>query len=312
MEQKRKSPEQRRLNFREIIRAARRILAPVFLYLLIAVFAETVFLAASELFATRYGQDPAYRIFLKNESLMLMLLISIPASVFLYRMFLRDERRYITDLRGRKKFPCIRCVVFAAVGSSVGLNILIQLSPLIELFPSILEVNEELTGGSAALSVLYVIFVAPAVEELLFRGLVFQRSREYMNFIPAAVLSALMFGVMHANMVQFIYAFLLGLILAFVYEYYGLLRAPVLFHVIANLAGNLASVFTDAEGSAARVAAYAAGVLFIFFALLACVRIRNKVHPPVRSCIASLYDRVTEKDKDSVITGEFENNNRKS
>lgn len=274
--------EQRRLNFREIIGAARRILAPVLLYFLISLGVEICFLAVSGLLAARCGQEPAYRIFVENESLVMMLLITVPAAVLLYRMFRKDEQRYTTEFSGRKKFPYIRYVIFAAVGASVGLNILIQLSPLIAWFPSIVEVNEELAGGSIALSILYVVFVAPFAEELLLRGLVFRRSREYMSFLPAAVLSALIFGALHANMVQFIYAFLLGLILAFIYEYYGVLRAPILFHAVGNFAGNFASLFTETEHASMHVLPWAAGVIFVIFALWACMQIKKNVKPPVR------------------------------
>lgn len=282
LEQRGAGLEQRRLNFREIMGAARRILAPVLIYFLISITVEICFLAVSGIVAARFGETSGYRIFLENESLMMMLLISVPAALLLYRMFRKDEQRYATVFSGKKKFPCIRYVVFAAVGASVGLNILIQLSPLIDWFPSIMEVNEELAGGSTVLSVLYVVLVAPFAEELLLRGLVFRRSREYMGFLPAAVLSALIFGAMHANMVQFIYAFLLGLILAYVYECYGVLRAPILFHAVGNFAGAFASVFTKTEHAAAHVLPWAAGVMFILFALWACVQIKKNVKPPIR------------------------------
>jgi len=50
----------------------------------------------------------------------------------------------------------------------------------------------------------------------------------------AVIISALMFGLYHGNLVQGIYAFIMGCLLALVYEWTGSFAAPVLFHMIAN------------------------------------------------------------------------------
>ena len=52
----------------------------------------------------------------------------------------------------------------------------------------------------------------------------------------AAVVSALMFGIYHGNLVQGIYAFLIGMLLCLVYERTGRLLAAALFHGAGNLA----------------------------------------------------------------------------
>ena len=49
------------------------------------------------------------------------------------------------------------------------------------------------------------------------------------------MLSAVIFGVMHWNVVQFLYAGILGLLLAWLLERTGFLYAPVLAHIGANV-----------------------------------------------------------------------------
>ena len=56
--------------------------------------------------------------------------------------------------------------------------------------------------------------LGPVCEELLFRGLLAGRLARY-GQKPAALVSALLFGLYHANVSQFFYAFALGLLLAF-------------------------------------------------------------------------------------------------
>lgn len=50
------------------------------------------------------------------------------------------------------------------------------------------------------------------------------------------VFSGVVFGIYHGNLVQGIYASLLGIMLAWVTERSGTLLAPVIFHGIGNLA----------------------------------------------------------------------------
>ena len=49
------------------------------------------------------------------------------------------------------------------------------------------------------------------------------------------MVSGLLFGLFHGNLVQAVYATLLGIVLAIVYEIYDSILAPILFHAVANL-----------------------------------------------------------------------------
>nr|WP_297176799.1 type II CAAX endopeptidase family protein [uncultured Agathobaculum sp.] len=79
--------------------------------------------------------------------------------------------------------------------------------------------------------------LGPLFEEVLFRGLLAGRLARY-GQKPAAFVSALLFGLYHANLSQFCYAFLLGLLLAYAHFYTGTLKMPVLLHILINLYGS--------------------------------------------------------------------------
>ena len=79
--------------------------------------------------------------------------------------------------------------------------------------------------------------IGPVCEELLFRGLLAGRLARY-GEKPAAFVSALLFGLYHANLGQFFYAFALGLLLAYAYFRSGRLRVPVALHMLFNLYGS--------------------------------------------------------------------------
>ena len=76
----------------------------------------------------------------------------------------------------------------------------------------------------------------------MFRGVLYQRYRETRGFYYAAIWSALFFSVTHTNTVQMIYTFLLGILLCYVYEKFGSMKAPIMLHIVLNL-GSL--IFTD-------------------------------------------------------------------
>lgn len=82
--------------------------------------------------------------------------------------------------------------------------------------------------------VLYGI-ISPAVEEIVFRGVIYSRVKKFYSAAKAGVFSALLFGVFHANLPQFLYGTAMGVLLALCYEYSGCFAAPVLMHMSANI-----------------------------------------------------------------------------
>lgn len=80
---------------------------------------------------------------------------------------------------------------------------------------------------------LYTCVLGPVAEELLFRGIVLRTLAPYGKKL-AIVVSALLFGLFHGNLLQTPYAFVLGLVLGYVALQYRLVWA-MLLHVGNNL-----------------------------------------------------------------------------
>lgn len=82
---------------------------------------------------------------------------------------------------------------------------------------------------------LILLGVVPAIcEELIFRGVIYQGLKE--NFSPVAriLLTGLLFALMHQNIMQFIYPFILGCVLSVVMEKTNNLLYPILIHMFNN------------------------------------------------------------------------------
>ena len=88
--------------------------------------------------------------------------------------------------------------------------------------------------------VLYGV-ISPLVEEIVFRGVLFNRMKKFYSVGRAVVCSALLFGAFHGNLPQFVYGTCMGALIALCYEWTGCFYAPLLFHAAANVAVFLAA-----------------------------------------------------------------------
>ena len=79
--------------------------------------------------------------------------------------------------------------------------------------------------------------IAPLVEELFFRGFVFAGLRTRYGWQRAALISALLFALIHLQPTAFLPIFLLGLIFAVLYQYSGSLWPAILMHFATNTLG---------------------------------------------------------------------------
>ena len=88
------------------------------------------------------------------------------------------------------------------------------------------------------LKVLFMVFLAPILEEYVCRKQVIDRTKRYGEKI-AALLSAVIFGLLHQNLFQFFYAFGVGLVFAYIYLRTGRLRYTIGLHIIFNFMGSV-------------------------------------------------------------------------
>ena len=88
------------------------------------------------------------------------------------------------------------------------------------------------------IKILFMVVLAPLIEEYVFRKQILDRTSVY-GEKASVFLSALTFGLFHANLFQFFYAFLLGWLFAYIYIRTGKLRYPVMMHAIINFMGGV-------------------------------------------------------------------------
>lgn len=82
---------------------------------------------------------------------------------------------------------------------------------------------------------IFLLAVVPAIgEELLFRGMILHGLRSRFNDVVSVLLSGLMFALMHGNLQQLVYPFILGVIMGWIVLRTGSLISSILVHFINN------------------------------------------------------------------------------
>ena len=107
-------------------------------------------------------------------------------------------------------------------------------SILAKAYELFMEVMKQMTGGPIWASFLVVAIFAPIFEEWLCRGMVLRGLLTKMKPVWAIVISALFFAVIHANPWQALNAFLIGLLMGYVYYKTGSLILTMIIHFVNN------------------------------------------------------------------------------
>lgn len=165
-------------------------------------------------------------------------IIALPSVVYL----LKNRLPYAETVRFKKMkfFDMVLCVLF---------GILIQ--PAITLINAISMVFSTNMTGVAMFEIteqiafpagLLLLAVLPAVlEESVYRG-VFYNEYSKLHPLKAALLSGLLFGIMHGNINQFCYAAVMGFVFALLIEATGSILSTMLVHFWTN-AGSVVMLY---------------------------------------------------------------------
>ena len=183
-----------------------------------------------------------------NENYVLIAFFTCLIAIPLMLLFMHLDRKKEERMRMTREcwelpgVPAFALCLVCGAAVCVVFNHLLMYSGLYDLLSSSFEpVADLLYSGSLLMEIIAVGILTPVVEELIFRGLIYRRLRWALEAKWAAVVSALIFAVFHGNLLQGIYAFAIGLLLAFVCERYHHIMAPICIHVGANVISVLMS-----------------------------------------------------------------------
>lgn len=135
------------------------------------------------------------------------------------------------------------------------------------------------------LMVIWSCVIAPVTEEYIFRGIILRTlSKHGVTF--GIVTSALLFGLMHANLAQTPMALLLGLVMGYVAAKSGNIRQTIFMHMVNNIFATLPEVvlyFCPQYYDLLDIIYFVTDLLSIAFAIAALIWFAVKHHKGVKA-----------------------------
>ncbi|MBE5885649.1 MAG: CPBP family intramembrane metalloprotease [Lachnospiraceae bacterium] len=173
-----------------------------------------------------------FRLGIWGTGLVQLIILAVP--VF-YAWYMKADFKKLFSL----KSPKIKHI-FGGISMWFGIWLLEQvvLVSLLEWFPGLMETSEALNSiiiDAGFVSAFIVVGICPAIaEEFAFRGFLFGTLKDKWKPWLAIVVSAVLFGAYHMNLLQFIGGTMMGIGLAYVAYKSGSIWVGALMHFINN------------------------------------------------------------------------------
>lgn len=228
------------------------VIYPVFIYFVVTNLAMTLFAVLASFLGADY-----------EEQYMALQTASVAVTIpFIARYYNKDQKEptvfwehmgmEFAKKSQKQKIGNGLLALLAGAVLGTALNNILALTTLEKISEGYQEVNSYFFSGGVLFELLGACLLTPFLEEMLYRGVVYGRlcdlmildkeektgegaKKEKRSRMAAIVISALLFGVLHMNLVQFVYAGILGIFLAWLMEKTGHLYGPLLAHIGANL-----------------------------------------------------------------------------
>ena len=119
-----------------------------------------------------------------------------------------------------------------------GISVAIFYNTLIYFINNVIHITDNYMMSNIPLFILVLTtgIMGPILEELLFRGIVYNRLQLYLNHKKSVIIASILFSLMHfPNIINMIYTFFLSFIMIYLYDKYKTLKLSILFHIIINI-----------------------------------------------------------------------------
>lgn len=242
------------------IRGVVRVVSPLFFYLLATAIVEGILSMLFVLFVraavTETATEGITPFLAKNAYWLLAAGSGVLLPVFFLRQYREDWKlRVAVRADGKlhfaeresgvqkekllskwRRIPQKGLLLLTSFAAALALTALVNLIGAVvpQALHGAAEVNAAMQETSLTVILIVTVLIVPFFEELIFRGLLYRRMRDYLGFWTSAALSAFCFGFLHGFAAQSLFAFGMGLFFAWVYERCNMLYAAVFVHATAN------------------------------------------------------------------------------
>jgi len=218
-----------------------RVIVPFLVYFLITIIVQVIVgsvLMFDELKSIRdAGYDTTFYLMdnldaVIKENAVLMTLITSFVMIFVSYIMMYTDKLY-RDIEPFN-FSGYGTLCILGITGALGISRLVGILPLDNIIGSYAETQSLISRSPIPVQILTLVFVTPIMEELFFRGVIYNRIKKYSDVIWASILTSLLFGIYHMNLVQGVYAFIMGILMCAAYYRHKSILAPMFLHICAN------------------------------------------------------------------------------
>lgn len=156
-------------------------------------------------------------------------------------------------------FGFILMAIFIVLLAGIGLNYIISRLGYSNYDVRYTTIRDTYYGADFWIQILVLGIVVPMGEELMYRGVLYRRLRVLGTAPVAVFISAAIFGLLHFNLVQGIYGFLMGIILAVIMEK----KDNIIFTCAGHMALNIFTLVDSKVGLGKWIANTGANMLIV-------------------------------------------------
>lgn len=218
------------------------------LAVIIAYFFSIVYIYFSVSLSAEYNISPFLRLLNSAASTHLMMLGSI---IFTYWYFVADRKNWQEDFFLRAWKPLY---IVEAIGLEMGLFIPLailavcslkileflkkilgpDLAKYLDTTPHFKEYLLKLDWDGFALVAVIAVIIAPTIEELVFRRVIFGCLSQKIGMVAAVIVTSALFAGIHFRIVDFPTLFILGIIWQLQFIYHKSIYPSILYHTFHN------------------------------------------------------------------------------
>lgn len=187
-------------------------------------------------------------------------------------VFLIRKKKFTKEVCLRK-FPAkgILPIAILAACFNVITSVIVTYFPWPQSWMDSYIANSSSIDGSLMAWVTAVL-MAPVLEEIVFRGLMYSRLKKGLPVMAAAIVTSLAFGIAHGTMIWAIYTFIFSMVLIWVFEKFQSLAACIVLHMAYNLSGMALSLIPE-DAAVVVWILFAVSIVGAFFAYKMIVNI---------------------------------------
>lgn len=209
--------------------------------------------------------DGFWRVFSKNVCWVMTLGYALV--ILVYYIIFRTRKKSLAEAVGfrRMRASALPAAYFYGIGLEVVAVLIIGI--LATFIPAVIESTENtdqvynsmFMSSSVLSQFIFTVPVTAVMEELVFRGFIYNTLKKSMPQMAASLLCAVAFGLAHTGGVQFVYTALLSIVMVALYEKYNSLWVCIFLHAGFNSVSVLI-MFIDTENWLVAMAMFCLGI----------------------------------------------------